>query len=144
MAISILYFWPGKAHNNDMVNERLFERLEARRKKLGMSHAILAAKSRVSMRTVVRVLSGRHPQVSLENAVAIAQALGLNVAMEEQVGVDELLERRAKEKAAQIVRMVQATSGLEGQAVSREEFERMSRRTVHELLAGSRRNLWSD
>jgi len=124
--------------------DTIFGSLESRRKTLGMSYAALAAKSGVSMRTVVRILSGRHTQASFENVLALAKPLGLDVGFQEQVGVDELLERRAREKAARIVRMVQGTSGLEGQAVSRKELDRMSRRTVHELLAGSRRNLWSD
>jgi transcriptional regulator with XRE-family HTH domain len=127
-----------------MQSHALLEELEVRRKKLGMTHAVLAAKSGVSTRTVVRVLSGQHPCVSLQSVVAICRTLGLNVSMQERVGIDELLERQAKEKATRIVRMVQGTSALEGQAVSREERERMRRRTVRELLAGSRRNLWSD
>jgi hypothetical protein len=56
---------------------------------------------------------------------------------------DEFLERRAREKAEGLVGMVQGSAALEGQGLDEVVRERMIQRTVHELLAGSRRKLWA-
>jgi transcriptional regulator with XRE-family HTH domain len=109
-----------------------------------MSYAVVAKRSRVSMPTVVRTLRGRNLQVSLGNLVAIAKSLGMRFRLDPEIRVDDLLEHQAQEKARRLVGMVQATSGLESQAVDDEAMSRMTRQTAHELLAGSPRRLWAD
>ena len=52
-------------------------------------------------------------------------------------------EQQAESKAETIVRMVQGTSSLEVQAVDPGTYREMVKQTVHELMAGSRRKLWS-
>src|SRR5437762_3222607 len=96
---------------------RLFKILDDRRRELGMSYAALAKRSGVSMTTVVRILSGRHPQASFENVWAIAGALDVSVRFEPNASAEEVCERQARRKAKQLVGMVQGTSGLEGQAL---------------------------
>jgi len=124
--------------------QSLFKMLDDRRRKLGMSYAALAKRSGVSMTTVVRILSGRHPQASFENVWAIAEVLDVAVLFQPNTSDEEVRERQARRKAQQLVGMVQGTSGLEGQALEEEVIGQMTRQTVHELLAGSPRRLWGD
>ena len=121
----------------------LFEELDLRRRELGMTLATLAGRSGLSVRTVLRILSGQGA-ASWSNVAAIADALGMTIEMRSLSDVEDLREQQARRKAERLVNMVQGTSGLEGQAVDKEKAEHMVRRTVHELLAGSDRKLWSE
>lgn len=124
--------------------QTLFKKMNARRRELGMSCAALAQRSGVSMPTVVRILSGNRAQARFENVLAIAEALGMTMRIEATTNVEELREAQAEEKAAQLIALVQGTSGLEGQGLDADTLAQMKRRTVHELLAGSKRTLWGD
>lgn len=119
-----------------------FLALDNRRRKLGMSRAILAERSGVSLPTVQRILSGDHPTASFANVASVAEALGMEVQFEAKVEVRELREEQARKKAERLVGMVKGTSGLEGQALDQTTICEMVNRTVHELLAGPRRTLW--
>jgi len=118
--------------------------LDVKRRRLRMSYAVLAKKSGVSMPTVVRILSGRNPQASFASVLAIANVLGIDVKFEQKTPVEELRENQARRKARRLVGMVQGTSALESQALDEDEINEMTRRTVHELLAGSPRRLWEE
>lgn len=118
------------------------DRLNRRREALGMSVSALAERSGVSEAAVKRILGGRAPEASYAHVMAIAGVLGVAVGGEE-VGEDELLRREARAKAERVARLVQGTSALESQAVDRGTYERLVERSYHELLAGSRRRLWS-
>lgn len=54
------------------------------------------------------------------------------------------MREAATEKARQLVSMVQATSALEGQAVTTETINELTDQALHSLMAGSRRKLWAD
>ncbi len=122
----------------------LFEKLDCRRRELGLSQSALAEQSGVSLPTVQRILTGHSTAVSLENAVAIAQALGMQWDVVPTVPAQAVLEQQAQKKAEQLVGMVQGTSALEAQAVSPRHLGLMVQKTVQELLAGSRRRLWAE
>jgi predicted nucleic acid-binding protein len=96
------------------------------------------------MPTVVRILTGRNLQTSFANVLAIAEALGIVVGVEQEFDVTDFLENQAQQKAEKLVSMVQGTSGLEAQAVDAKTLKKMQQQTVHELLAGSPRKLWAD
>lgn len=121
---------------------KLAKRLESRRKRLGMSYAVLALRSGVSEPTVKRILSGRLAEASFANVEAVATALGVSRRYR-ALKTDELTRREARKKAERIARMVQGTSALESQAVGPEVFNRLVESSYHELMAGSRRRLWS-
>ena len=118
--------------------------LDKRRRELRMSYAAVAKRSHVSMPTVIRILSGTSTKASFANVLAIAECLGMTMRMAPKLPCDALLKKQAEEKARKLVGMVQGTSALEGQGIDAATLERMRRQTVHELLAGSRRRLWSD
>ena len=118
------------------------DRLIRRRKALGMSFAVLAARSGVSEPTVKRMLGGQIADSSFANVAAVAHALGCSFDLDEP-DVDELCNQQARKKAEQIARLVQGTSALESQAVDAETYRRLVEKSYHELLAGSRRRLWA-
>lgn len=118
--------------------------LDTRRRELGMGYAFLAQRSGVSLPTVQRILSGNHATASFANVTAVADALGLRLKFSPRDRVEKLRRRQARRKAKRLVRMVQGTSGLEGQAVDPDTVRRLEERTVHELLAGSARRLWGE
>jgi len=122
----------------------LFEKLEIRRRELGLSQSALAERSGVSLPTVQRILSGHSPAASFENTLAIAQVLGMQLNAVPVIPATELLKQQALKKAERLVRMVQGTSALESQGVSKHHLAQMIKKTVQELLAGSRRRLWAE
>ena len=119
------------------------ERLKHRRESLGMSYSVVAARSGVSEPTVKRILGGQAAEASFANVVAIAAALGASFAIEE-TDPEELCRQQARRKAERIARLVQGTSALEGQAVDQAAYDRLVERSFHQLMAGSRRRLWSE
>ncbi len=122
----------------------LFEKLESRRRELGISQAVLADRCGVSLPTVHRILSGHGSAASVENILAIAQFLGMELEAVPRLDAETILEQQARRKAEKLVRMVQGTSALEAQGVSPRHIGQMTKKTVQELLAGSRRRLWAE
>jgi transcriptional regulator with XRE-family HTH domain len=118
--------------------------LDQRRRDLGLSYDLLSKRCGVSRPTVQRILSGRQEAASFSNILAIAESLGLALRLDSDVAPPELRREQAERKARKLVALVQGTSGLEGQAVDRETVESMVERTTDELLAGSKRRLWSE
>ena len=117
--------------------------LDQRRKQLGMSRPSLAARSGISLPTASRILSGEQQNANLSTVLAMAGVLGVRLNLEVDCDVDDLLERQARQKAERLVGMVHGSAALEGQGLDEDTRERMVRRTVHELRAGSKRRLWA-
>jgi len=117
--------------------------LDQRRKQLGMSRQALADRSGISLPTASRILSGEQQNANLSTVLAMAGVLGVRLNLEVDCDVDDLLERQARQKAERLVGMVHGSAALEGQGLDEDTRERMVRRTVHELRAGSKRRLWA-
>lgn len=115
--------------------------LGERRRDLGMPVATLAKRAGVSVSTTKRILAG-NPHIAFASLLAIADALGMRD-LRHGENIVAMRQRQATEKAKRLVRMVQATSSLEGQAVDRAAERRMVARTVTELLRGSSAALWA-
>ena len=115
--------------------------LEARRKNLGMSIRVLAARSGLGVATVQRVLSGRVRQ-RLETIRAIASELGMGLELRATRGVDSIRRETARRKAQTIVSQVQGNFALEGQAVSEIVKQRIERTVARKLLNGPNIRLW--
>lgn len=124
-------------------SEKLFESLEQRRRDLGISQSALAALSGVSLPTVHRILAGHGSAASYANVIAVTRALGMSVEAVPMIDTETLLEQQARKKAERIVGLVQGTSSLEGQGLSRKKLSEMIHKTIDELLQGSRRRLWA-
>ena len=125
------------------IAQNLSTRLNQRRQDVGVTFALLAQRTGLSLRTVQRVLSGEENDPGFGTVVSIAEALGVSLRFEAD-DPDEFRRKRAEQKADQVLALVQGTSALEAQALSDESKRRLKERTVHELLAGPRRKLWAD
>lgn len=115
--------------------------LADRRRLLRMSVPALARRSGVSVPTVNRILSDHIQRASLANVQAVAQAMGLTLAMRGPAPSD-FKRQEAARKAEWAARQVQGTSALEAQAVSDETQAHIKEAALHDLLAGSARRLW--
>jgi transcriptional regulator with XRE-family HTH domain len=133
-----------------MTSIELLDRLDRRREDIGMSKKQLATRARIPIATLNRVLSGKEKRLAIDKIGALAGALGVVVhvgstmALEELESPFELCQKEAKRKAARVVRMVQGTMGLEAQALDANDVKDMVEQTTCELMAGSRRKLWSE
>lgn len=127
----------------DRYNETITQ-MNIQRNKLGISYPVLARMSGMSTPTVTRILSGKQSSAHFDHMLALADALGMDLQARVITHASTLLQERAREKARQIVQLVQGTSSLEAQSVDEETLQGMIQKTVHELLAGSPRNLWAE
>ena len=123
-----------------MVATEFLEQLRQRREQLGMPLAVLAAKARVPMQTLHRILHGE-ASAHFDKVLAVAQALEV-VLSARKVKAREVRKRQARATAKRLVGMVQGTSALEGQGLDRDTLEEMTEQTTHQLLA-SKYKLWS-
>ena len=69
--------------------------------------------------------------------------VGNGVRAESTADAQAFAEQQAQAKTEVIARMVQGSSALESQAVDSDTYRQMVSQTVHELMAGPRRRLWS-
>jgi transcriptional regulator with XRE-family HTH domain len=120
------------------------QKINQRRRDLGMTYEVVARRSGLSLATIYRTLTDQQPDVSLATVSAMAEAVGLRFVLEQSNSVSDLLEAQATRRAEKLTSMVQGTSGLEGQALSQQRLDEMTRQTVHQLLAGSKRQLWRE
>jgi transcriptional regulator with XRE-family HTH domain len=123
--------------------------LNDRRKELGMSFAALAQRSGVPLPTVQKILHGNERRPDFYKVVAISGALGVTLIATPTsvtmtaIPAHEFRRQQAERKARLLVSVTQATSALEAQAVP-EIVADLTARTVNELLAGSRLELWKE
>jgi len=122
---------------------KLVRHLNDRRKELGMSMQTVAHKSGVGMRTVQRVLSGREPSAKLDTVLRIADTLGVVLLPKDKRPARHLMRKQALQKAAELAGMVQGTSALEAQAVSKKALLEIRDDIAANLIRGSRRQLWA-
>ncbi|MGN6369370.1 MAG: helix-turn-helix domain-containing protein [Phycisphaerae bacterium] len=122
----------------------LFSTIRLRARDLGLTQNEIARMSHVSLPTVKRIFAGKHTAVSFSALGKIATTLGLTISAQPITSAEQLREQRARKKAERLIKQLQATSALEGQALTKEQLDDMVRKTIHELLAGSSRRLWED
>ena len=124
-----------------MTRSQLIDKIESRKKELGISIENLAKLRRSGVRTVNRLLAGE--DVKLSTVEKITNILGLDFAGNETVALKELEKRRAKQKAVFMVSLVQGTSALEMQGLEKSTLDKMIHRFENEFLTGSYRDqLW--
>ena len=118
-------------------------KLDRRRQELGMTFEALSKRSEVPVSTLKAIFKKGVEHATFANVAAIADALGVDIEFANEVDSYELLHQQAVKKARELVGMVQATSGLESQAVAPKQIELMIHQLIHQLMAGSRRKLWA-
>jgi transcriptional regulator with XRE-family HTH domain len=126
------------------VIQPMSRRLNERREKLGISCSVLAKRTGVSLRTIQRILSGEENNPGFATVTSLAHELGVGVRLDEEVDLRTIRRRQAERKAKRILAIVQGSSALEAQAMTRETIRDLREKTIHELLAGSDRKLWAD
>jgi transcriptional regulator with XRE-family HTH domain len=119
-------------------------RLNERREKLGISCAVLAKRTGISLRSVQRIFSGEESNPGFSIVASVARELGLGVRFDDEMDVPTIRKRQAERKADRLLAIVQGSSALEAQAVPRKSIREMREKTINELLAGSDRKLWAD
>jgi transcriptional regulator with XRE-family HTH domain len=129
-----------------MVNviQPISRRLNERRERLGISCSVLARRVGVSLRSVQRILSGEELNPGFSTVAKLAGELGVSVRFDDEVDVRTFRRRQAERKAERILAIVQGSSALEAQGLSRETLRDLREKTINELLAGSPRKLWAD
>jgi len=122
--------------------EEVLQRAKRRKEQLGVTLEQIAGHTRLGYRTIARFFAGEDVRVStLEK---ITGFLGLDFNGESLVDAERLREERASQKARQLVSMVQETSALEMQGVSKEQFELLVEEAREALLHGEyRKMLWA-
>ena len=117
--------------------------LDNRRQELGMTFEALSKRSGVPVSTLKAIFKKGVEHATFANVAAIADALGVEIEFADEVGSYDLRLQQASKKARVLVGMVQATSGLESQAVAQNQIDIMIQQLIHQLMAGSRRKLWA-
>jgi len=131
------------------MNGTYWKSLEQRREDLGIEYPALSERSGVSVPTLKRLFSGKAENPTLHSLQAVCVVLGVELRINGTVEVlpkqstEEVRESVAREKAEQLVSLVQGTSALESQAVGLDTVHDMVSQTVHKLLAGPNRRLWA-
>jgi len=116
------------------------DRLHRQFKASGMTYPVLANRSGVPIPTLKRIFADNSTKASLVHVLAIAEALGMSMGLNETI---DIRMAQARKKACRVVAMVQGTSAIESQGLDEEQINQMIERTVHELLTGSNRKLWA-
>jgi hypothetical protein len=93
---------------------------------------------------VQRILSGEETNPGFSTVAGLARELGVGVRFDDEVDVRTIRRRQAERKAERLLAIVQGSSALEAQALSRETIRDLREKTINELLAGSDRKLWAD
>ena len=124
-----------------MTRLQLINKIEIRKKELGISIENLAILSHSGVRTVNRLFAGE--DVKLSTVEKITNILGLDFAGNETVALRELEKKRANQKALFMASLVQGTSALEMQGLEKNTLDKMIRRFEKEFLTGIyRKQLW--
>jgi hypothetical protein len=132
-----------RATQEFLMATNLLDLLRQRRHELGLSYPMLSKRSGVPIATLKRMLGGDFGKASLQNVCAVAAAMGVTLQGKPDSTPTDYQEKVAKEKAEKLVAMVQGTLALESQAVGAGKIAEMVQKTVHELVAGPPRRLWS-
>lgn len=125
-----------------MTRLNLVQKVSHRKEQVGITIDNISKLSELGIRTVNRFFAGE--DVKLSTVEKITNVLGLDFAGNEVLSVDQLKEKRAKEKALYIVGLVQDTSALEMQGLENEELNNLLEETKEQFLKGSyQKTLWA-
>jgi transcriptional regulator with XRE-family HTH domain len=125
-----------------MIRLELLEKIQARRKAVGITIENLAHLSQLGYKTLSRLFAGA--DVKLSTIEKVTQVLGLDFAGNEIINIKDLKEKRAEEKARYIISLVQDTSALEMQGLKKSAIKTLIEETKQEFLNGQyKKNLWA-
>jgi len=128
----------------DDKTKTLIKLLSYRRMLAGLTTAEIARRTGISQPTVYRILSGQSQHVQLDHIIKIGRLLGCSLQWDAVLSEEDLITAQADRKAEKAVRMLQGTSGLEGQGLSPKELDRIRKKTKRKILSGSDRKIWRE
>ncbi len=124
-----------------MTKNDLIKKIKQRKKTLGITIENLAKLSGLGIRTLNRFLAGE--DVKLSTVEKVTLLLGLDFAGNETISIEELRQKRAKEKALFMASLVQSTSALEMQGLDNPALKKIIHQFEEEFLYGKYHNtLW--
>jgi transcriptional regulator with XRE-family HTH domain len=124
-----------------MTKNDLIKKIKERKKTLGITIENLAKLSGLGIRTLNRFLAGE--DVKLSTVEKVTLLLGLDFAGNETISLEELRQKRAKEKALFMASLVQSTSALEMQGLDNPALEKIINQFEEEFLYGKyHETLW--
>lgn len=109
---------------------------------LGMSYRVIAERSGVSIATVKRFLSGDNSNTDFMNVVNIAQAMGMNLNIIEEISPQKMREDQIHNRTMQAVVASAATNALEGQGPDLAGKQLMFGSLMKEYSSKSPNALW--
>jgi transcriptional regulator with XRE-family HTH domain len=116
--------------------------LDKQRRELKMTLPALAQRARLSRATVRRLLIDKRMSASLDNVLAIADALGAKIGFHIQ-SPKKLVEREVQERAKRIVQLTQGTMALEAQGLTEQaDLDELLQSAAKEIRARPRKHLW--
>ena len=124
-----------------MTRIELVQKVQQRKKTLNITIENLAKLSGLGIRTVNRFFAA--DDVKLSTVEKITNLLGLDFSGNETVSIEELKQKRAKEKAIFMGSLVQGTSALEKQGLEKKSIEKIIVKFEKEFLNGAYQDkLW--
>ena len=117
------------------------------RRALGMSARQLASRLNVTSPAVSQYEKGEvNRTITLETLEKVAAALGCEFvyALVPKVSLDDLLHRRARRLATEMIERTSHSMHLEQQDVSEREIKKQIEDLTHQLLVDRPRRLWND
>jgi predicted transcriptional regulator len=125
-----------------MTREQLVKRVKARRETVGVTVENLSKLAKVGYRTVARFFAGEDVRISTIEKVT--EVLGVDLAGNEIIDLKILKEKRAEEKAKNMVSLVQDTSALEMQGLETNALKSLIEETKKQFLTGAYKDkLWA-
>jgi transcriptional regulator with XRE-family HTH domain len=116
--------------------------LDKQRRELRMTLPALAQRARLSRATVRRVLIDKKTSASLDNILAIANALGARISFRIQ-SPKTLIEREIHKRADQIVQLTQGTMALEAQGLTEQaHLDELRKIAASKIRTRPRKRLW--
>lgn len=118
----------------------LLQKVKKRKKQMGITIDAIAKMANIGNRTVVRFLKGE--DVKMSTVESVTNLLGLDFAGNETLSIDELKQKRAKEKALYMVSLVQDTSSLEKQGLDSKQLNLLIEQAKDSFLHQHQKSLW--
>ncbi len=120
----------------------LIKKVKNRKRELNLTYELIADLTGLGYRTIVRFFNG--DDVKLSTVEKITNLLGLDFAGNELISTKKLLEKRAEQKAFEIVSLVQDTSSLEEQGLDNDRLKELLEFTKNQYLTENKKFLWAN
>lgn len=124
-----------------MTRYDLLQKVKHRKSEAGLTIENIAKLSGIGNRTVTRFLAGE--DVKISTVEKVTTILGLDFSGNEILSIDELREKRARQKAMYMVSLVQDTSSLEQQGLNDEQLNMLMDQATKMFLGQYKKSLWS-